>query len=105
DRHLSSRPKSGTPPARVRALMAPGTAFQRSPLRHAFCYRTPRVPGKETTMIKKAQSTGKAKGSRKRSTATDLAAKNARSVKGGTRPTPAQSINFEKFKYEYKEQQ
>ena len=55
-------------------------------------------------MSKKAQSTGKAKASRKRSTATDLSAKNARSVKGGTRPTPATSINFEKFKYEYKEQ-
>jgi|SoiMethySBSTD1v2_1073268.scaffolds.fasta_scaffold6016319_2 hypothetical protein len=52
-------------------------------------------------MSKKAQSTGKAKGSRKRSTATDLAAKNARSVKGGTQPTPAQSFNYSKLEMEY----
>lgn len=43
------------------------------------------------------KSTGKAKASRKRSTATDLSAKNARSVKGGTRPTPAQSFNYSKI--------
>ena len=55
-------------------------------------------------MSKKAKSTGKAKPSRKRSTATDLSAKNARSVKGGNRPTPATSFNFGKFEHEYKEQ-
>ena len=54
-------------------------------------------------MSKKAKSTAKAKPSRNRATATDLSAKNARSVKGGTRPTAASSFNFEKFKYEYKE--
>ena len=56
-------------------------------------------------MSKKAKSTGTAKASRKRSAAKDLSAKSARAVKGGNRPTPATSFNFEKFKYEYKEQQ
>ncbi len=47
------------------------------------------------------KSTGKAKASRKRSTATDLSAKNARTVKGGTRPTPASSMNYSKLEMEY----
>jgi hypothetical protein len=52
----------------------------------------------------KAKTTVNAKRSRKRSTPRDLSAKSARAVKGGNRPTPASSFNFEKFKYEYKEQ-
>ena len=48
------------------------------------------------------KSTGKAKASRKRSTATDLSAKNARSVKGGTQPTPASSMHYSKLEMEYR---
>ena len=53
-------------------------------------------------MSMKAKITGKAKPSRKRSTATDLSAKNARSVKGGNQPTPAQSLNYSKLEWTYK---
>ena len=53
-------------------------------------------------MSKKAKSTGKAKPGRKRSTAMDLSAKNARSVKGGTGPTAAASMNYSKMEMEYR---
>jgi hypothetical protein len=52
----------------------------------------------------KAKTTVNARRSRKGSTPRDLSAKSARAVKGGNRPTPASSMNYEKFKYEYKEQ-
>ena len=50
----------------------------------------------------KAKITRKAKPSRARSTATDLSAKNARSVKGGNQPTPAHSGAYLKLEWTYK---
>jgi hypothetical protein len=58
-------------------------------------------PREETSMSMKAKSTGKAKLRRKRSTATDLSAKNARSVKGGGHSSPVM-LNFSKVAVDYK---
>ena len=53
-------------------------------------------------MSMKAKTTRNAKPSRKRSTATDLSAKNARSVMGGNQPTPAHSLSYSKLEWQYK---